>query len=87
VATCCGIAGTYGYKTEKYEISMQVGKPLFDFVNEFETSLVVCDSETCRWQITHATGKPAVHPIELLALAYGYEPEGALIGFLDALRA
>ena len=33
--------------------------------------LSVCDSETCRWQISHATGLPSVHPIELLHRAYG----------------
>jgi glycerol-3-phosphate dehydrogenase subunit C len=31
-AACCGVAGTYGYKEEKYQIAMDVGKPLFDFV-------------------------------------------------------
>lgn len=77
-ADCCGIAGTYGYKKEKYDISMQVGEPLFNFINQSEARFVLCDSETCRWQITHATGKPAVHPIELLALAYGYPGEGIL---------
>ncbi len=77
-AACCGIAGTYGYKAEKYEIAMQVGAPLFEFVREVNSPLVVCDSETCRWQITHATGIPAIHPVELLAVAYGFEPEGAL---------
>jgi glycerol-3-phosphate dehydrogenase subunit C len=75
---CCGIAGTYGYKTEKYAIAMQVGQPLFDFVRELGAPLVVCDSETCRWQITHATGLPAIHPAELLAAAYGFEEEGPL---------
>jgi glycerol-3-phosphate dehydrogenase subunit C len=39
---------------------------------------VVCDSETCRWQITHATGKPAIHPAELLAKSYGLPVEGVL---------
>jgi glycerol-3-phosphate dehydrogenase subunit C len=77
-AACCGIAGTYGYKREKYGIAMQVGAPLFDFVRDFGAPLVVCDSETCRWQITHATNLPAVHPVELLAAAYGLEVEGAL---------
>jgi glycerol-3-phosphate dehydrogenase subunit C len=77
-AACCGIGGTYGYKVEKYDIAMQVGQSLFDFVEQVGGPLVVCDSETCRWQITHGTGKPAVHPVELLALAYGYPPEGAL---------
>jgi glycerol-3-phosphate dehydrogenase subunit C len=77
-AACCGIAGTYGYKKEKYDIAMQVGEPLFDFVNQTEAPFVLCDSETCRWQITHATGKPAVHPVELMAVAYGFPGEGIL---------
>ncbi len=77
---CCGIAGTYGYKKEKYDISMKVGQPLFNLImNDLPASpVVVCDSETCRWQITHATGKPAVHPVELIAKSYGYPVEGVL---------
>jgi glycerol-3-phosphate dehydrogenase subunit C len=75
---CCGVAGTYGYKSEKYDIARQVGAPLFDFVRKVAGPVVICDSETCRWQITHATGAPSVHPVELLAWAYGYAPEGAL---------
>lgn len=79
-ATCCGIAGTYGYKSEKYDIAMDVGQALFRFISEevADSPMVVCDSETCRWQITHATGKPAVHPAELLAKAYGFPGEGIL---------
>jgi glycerol-3-phosphate dehydrogenase subunit C len=77
-ADCCGIAGTYGYKKEKYNIAMAVGQPLFEFINEFGSPLVICDSETCRWQITHATGLPAIHPVELLAASYGKPVEGAL---------
>ena len=78
---CCGIAGTYGYKKEKYEISMSIGQSLFNFISTdmIESPFVVCDSETCRWQITHATGKPAVHPAELLAKSYGLSVEGALL--------
>ena len=75
-ARCCGIAGTYGYKTEKYQIAMDVGAELFDYVaaqaNESDpVSLTACDSETCRWQLEHGTGIPSRHPIELLAAAYG----------------
>jgi glycerol-3-phosphate dehydrogenase subunit C len=79
-ATCCGIAGTYGYKAEKYNISMDVGKLLFSFISNDmgQSPVVVCDSETCRWQITHATGKPAVHPVELIAKAYGLPVDGVL---------
>ncbi len=70
-ADCCGIAGTYGYKREKYQISMDVGGGLFDFVKQSGSDLALCDSETCRWQITHGTGVTTRHPIEILAQAYG----------------
>jgi glycerol-3-phosphate dehydrogenase subunit C len=70
-ATCCGIAGTYGLKREKYEIAMAVGKPLFDQVRASGSAEAVCDSETCRWQITHATGVASLHPVEVLHRAYG----------------
>lgn len=71
-ARCCGIAGTYGYKAEKYQIAMNVGKELFDFVAaQGQVSLTACDSETCRWQLEHGTGVLSRHPIEVLAAAYG----------------
>jgi glycerol-3-phosphate dehydrogenase subunit C len=72
-ARCCGIAGTYGYKKEKYEISMKVGEELFSFVREQgdEVEITACDSETCRWQLEHGTDLPSRHPIEILAAAYG----------------
>lgn len=77
-ADCCGIAGTYGLKKEKYGIAMAVGQPLFAFVRGAvaaatpggQASLALCDSETCRWQITHGTGVATQHPIELLRDAY-----------------
>jgi glycerol-3-phosphate dehydrogenase subunit C len=69
-ARCCGIAGTYGLKREKYQISMDVGADLFGQVKASGAGLVACDSETCRWQIEHGTGRPSVHPIELLHRAY-----------------
>jgi glycerol-3-phosphate dehydrogenase subunit C len=75
-ADCCGIAGTYGYKTEKYDISMQVGEPLFQTIRQVGGPMVICDSETCRWQITHATGIPCVHPVELLASCLCMSAEG-----------
>ena len=70
-ARCCGIAGTYGIKVEKYEIAMTVGQDLFDQVHASGATTVACDSETCRWQITHGTQRPSVHPIDYLYRAYG----------------
>jgi glycerol-3-phosphate dehydrogenase subunit C len=68
---CCGVAGTYGLKREKYDIAMAVGAPLFDAVRTSGADVASCDSETCRWQITHGSGVPFVHPVTLLARAYG----------------
>ncbi len=72
-ATCCGIAGTYGVKKEKYEIGQAVGRPLFDTVKAVNPKLAVCDTETCRWQIAAATGAEVVHPIWLLHRAWGLD--------------
>jgi glycerol-3-phosphate dehydrogenase subunit C len=69
-ARCCGIAGTYGLKREKYDIAMKVGADLFAQVDASGAGVVACDSETCRWQIEHGTHRPSVHPLELLHRAY-----------------
>ncbi|HEV3377743.1 MAG TPA: anaerobic glycerol-3-phosphate dehydrogenase subunit C [Thermoleophilaceae bacterium] len=70
-ATCCGIAGTYGLKREKYDIAMKVGAGLFAQIADAAPERAVCDSETCRWQIEHATGVRTVHPVEMLYRASG----------------
>ena len=70
-ATCCGIAGTYGLKHEKYAIGQAVGQPLFDKVKQVNPQLAVCDTETCRWQIAKSTGATVVHPVWLVHQAYG----------------
>jgi glycerol-3-phosphate dehydrogenase subunit C len=70
-ATCCGVAGTYGLKVEKFDIAMDVGARLFGQIAEAAPSLAVCDSETCRWHMEQATGVRTVHPIEILHRAAG----------------
>jgi glycerol-3-phosphate dehydrogenase subunit C len=67
---CCGVAGTYGFKSEKHEIARRVGEPLRARAVEHGAEVVACDSETCRWQIHALTGLPARHPVELLAEAW-----------------
>jgi glycerol-3-phosphate dehydrogenase subunit C len=67
---CCGIAGTYGMKKEKYGIGMAVGAPLFEKVRSSGASEAACDSETCRWQIEKASSVRTRHPVEILLDAY-----------------
>ena len=69
--SCCGLAGSYGYKAEKYQIAMDVGAGLFDIVRNSGSDTAVCDSEICRWQIAHGSGANMQHPIEILREAYG----------------
>lgn len=70
-AVCCGIAGTYGLKKEKYEVAQAVGKPLFDMVRRTNPDLALCDTETCRWQIEQSSGVKTEHPIWMVHRAYG----------------
>ena len=70
-AVCCGIAGTYGLKKEKYDVAQAVGKPLFDMVKKTNPDLALCDTETCRWQIEQSSGVKTEHPIWMVHRAYG----------------
>ncbi|MFH0917252.1 MAG: FAD-linked oxidase C-terminal domain-containing protein [bacterium] len=70
-AGCCGMAGTFGMKADTYDLSMLTGKPLFDRIAEVAPALVASECSTCRMQIAQGTGLGTVHPITLLAEAYG----------------
>ena len=70
-ADCCGVAGTYGYDRAKRPIAESVGSALVAQVREAKPDIVVCDSETCRWNIEDATGIECVHPVAILAEALG----------------
>ncbi len=68
-AGCCGISGSYGFKKEKYDISMQVGSELFQTIVHSEAQLCSSECGTCRLQILHGTKLPCLHPISLLKQA------------------
>lgn len=69
-AGCCGISGNFGFKKERYDISMKVGQALFDRINTSNADAVICDCPTCRMQIQQGTHTNPIHPIEVLAKAY-----------------
>ncbi|XBS71718.1 anaerobic glycerol-3-phosphate dehydrogenase subunit GlpC [Acerihabitans sp. KWT182] len=68
---CCGIAGTYGFKSENYATSQAIGAPLFRQIEDSGADIVATDCETCKWQIEMSTSKRCEHPISLLAQALG----------------
>jgi glycerol-3-phosphate dehydrogenase subunit C len=77
---CCGAAGTYGLKAERWQIAHDVGAPLFAKVRAAAAAgarQAACDSETCRWQIEQSSGVRTRHPVEILAEAYRRAEGGA----------
>lgn len=69
-AGCCGIAGSYGFKKEKYDISLTIGKNLFQAIKACSGATVVTECGTCQLQIGHVTKAETIHPISLLYAAW-----------------
>ena len=65
---CCGLAGSWGFETDKYELSMAIGeRALFPAVRRADpATIVVADGFSCRTQIEHGTGRRAVHLAQLI---------------------
>ncbi|MGJ1197087.1 FAD-binding and (Fe-S)-binding domain-containing protein [Sphingobacterium spiritivorum] len=65
---CCGMAGSFGYEAEHYDVSMQIGElVLFPEVrNKAAQQLIAAPGTSCRHQIQDGTGVKAMHPVEIL---------------------
>lgn len=65
---CCGMAGSFGYEKEHYDVSMQIGEQtLFPAIRHSEKDTIISANGTsCRHQIKDGTGRIAKHPISIL---------------------
>ena len=65
---CCGMAGSFGYEKEHYEVSMGVGElKLFPAVRKAgKKTIISANGTSCRHQIFDGTGKKALHPVTIL---------------------
>ncbi|WMI64664.1 FAD-linked oxidase C-terminal domain-containing protein [Aestuariibaculum sp. YM273] len=65
---CCGMAGSFGYEKEHYDVSMNVGEQtLFPAVRKASTETIISANGTsCRHQIKDGTGREAKHPVTIL---------------------
>jgi FAD/FMN-containing dehydrogenase/Fe-S oxidoreductase len=65
---CCGMAGSFGYEKEHYELSMKIGElVLFPTVRkQAEDVIIAAPGTSCRHQIHDGTGRKALHPVEVL---------------------
>jgi glycerol-3-phosphate dehydrogenase subunit C len=65
-AECCGLGGLYGFKTEKFAITEEIGRDLAEEVARMQPELVLTDCEGCRMQLRHLTGLRVFHPVQFL---------------------
>lgn len=65
---CCGMAGSFGYEKEHFDLSMKIGElVLFPAIRkQTEEILIAAPGTSCRHQIKDGTGKKALHPVEVL---------------------
>jgi glycerol-3-phosphate dehydrogenase subunit C len=76
IQRCSGHDGTWSMKKEFFEMSMRVGKPIFDKVNQSDSNSSICsDCLLAQLQIEKGTGKKGLHPIQILYNAYGLNEE------------
>ncbi|HEX8041081.1 MAG TPA: FAD-binding oxidoreductase, partial [Chryseosolibacter sp.] len=68
---CCGMAGSFGYEREHYDISLQIGElVLFPAVRkQAEDVIIAAPGTSCRHQIKDGTGRKSLHPVEILYMA------------------
>ncbi len=65
---CCGMAGSFGYEKEHYELSMKVGEMILfpEIRNSAVEVEIAAPGTSCRHHIKHGTNRKAKHPIEIL---------------------
>jgi Fe-S oxidoreductase len=77
---CCGMAGSFGFEADKYEVSQKAAeRVLLPAIRRADTdALVIADGFSCREQIEQATGRPTKHLAEVIAEGLGCDPEHEL---------
>jgi len=69
-SSCCGMAGTFGYESEHYDVSMAMGElALLPAVRSAPQSLIIADGFSCRHQIRDGAGRDALHVARVLERA------------------
>jgi FAD/FMN-containing dehydrogenase/Fe-S oxidoreductase len=66
-AGCCGMAGSFGYTADRYDLSMKIGAMrLFPAIKNAPHAVPVATGTSCRHQIKDGTGRDALHPLEVI---------------------
>ena len=76
VAECSAIDGTWGYREENYEISRKIAKKLANAIESAGNETVAGDCHLANGGILQETGTQPVHPVQIVARAYGIPADG-----------
>jgi Fe-S oxidoreductase len=71
---CSGMAGTYGLLRKNYRTSLRTGWGLISRLRDPDIQAGLTECSACKIQMEQGTTKPTLHPIKILALAYGLMP-------------
>ncbi|QLG29313.1 anaerobic glycerol-3-phosphate dehydrogenase subunit C [Halorarum halophilum] len=67
--SCSGISGTYGWKAENYDTSMEIGREMFEHMEDADAEVGLTECPTCAMQMEHGTGYDVRHTLEVIAAA------------------
>lgn len=83
---CCGMAGSFGFEKDHYEVSMKVGEhKLLPLVKQAEKdTLIVADGFSCKHQIMEGSDRRALHLAQVLQMALHESPGGPPAGYPEA---
>jgi hypothetical protein len=75
---CCGMAGSFGYEKDKYDVSIKVGeRVLLPAVRKADIStVIVADGFSCKEQLVQETSRGALHLAEVIKLAKDHGERG-----------
>jgi len=68
---CCGIAGTFGFQKKNFDLSMQAGEPMLQPLRQSNADYGLTECATCKMQMELGGNKKILHPIKIMAAAYG----------------
>ena len=77
VDRCSGMDGGWGMKRDYYELSLKVARKMFNDIEEAEADMLVTDCPLAGVQIEEGTQRRPLHPVQVLAMAYGLNPDGS----------
>ena len=73
------MAGTFGLAQKNYRNSLRAGWGLISAMRDGTFQAGTTECSACKLQMEQGTSKPTIHPLKLLALAYGVMPEAATL--------